>query len=299
MSQPGVHREAGVHTIKVLRPESVDQLRLGWWSRTDPASFARALARAPDMSVWVPETHEYALVAPWRHRSEVVHVIDLVAVRNPVELLRAAIERARAAGARLLLWIEMSERRSPAFYARAGLQLLETVISYEIAIGGSISAVRLSGQIKRVDTLGGGNLDDLIAVDWSAFPFLWRNSREEFQDYVSQPGVEAYLFRDEGAAVGYLGISTFPGWGHIDRLAIASGAQGRGRGRELTLFALERLASLGATRVGLSTQHRNRRSQNLYSKLGFHRQLGGDYRIYGCPLWQNDSIEDLVTGFGA
>jgi hypothetical protein len=30
--------------------------------------------------------------------------------------------------------------------------------------------------------------------------------------------------------------------------------------------------------------------------MGFRRQGSGDYRIYGRPLWQNDTSDDLVMG---
>jgi ribosomal protein S18 acetylase RimI-like enzyme len=144
--------------------------------------------------------------------------------------------------------------------------------------------------------LTGGTLETLIDVDSNSFPWLWRNSADEFREYFAQPGVEIFVLRVRGRAVGYLGITVFPGWGHIDRLAVVHGYQGRGLGRSLTEFAINRLASLGAVRVGLSTQQRNERSQTLYSRLGFRRQLSGDYRIYGRSLWQNDSVEDLVMG---
>ena len=64
----------------------------------------------------------------------------------------------------------------------------------------------------------------------------------------------------------------------------------------LTEFAINHLVSLGAVRIGLSTQQRNERSQSLYSRLGFRRQVAGDYRIYGRALWQNDEVDDLVMG---
>ena len=36
--------------------------------------------------------------------------------------------------------------------------------------------------------------------------------------------------------------------------------------------------------------------RRLYSRLGFRRQVTGDYRIYGQALWQNDTVDDLVMG---
>jgi ribosomal protein S18 acetylase RimI-like enzyme len=150
--------------------------------------------------------------------------------------------------------------------------------------------------MQRVDELTPQSLEELVAVDWDAFPWLWRNSEDEFRDYFTQPGVELFLLREHGEPIGYLGLTVFPGWGHIDRLAVVQAEQGRGWGRALTEFAIAHIASLGAVRVALSTQQRNERSQALYSRLGFKRQVAGDYRIYGHTLWQNDSVDDLVMG---
>jgi ribosomal protein S18 acetylase RimI-like enzyme len=282
--------------IETLEPADVSRLRLGWWSRTDPAEMRRLLSRTPNLSVWIPDAHEYLLVSPWRHRGEVAHILEMVSVRYPVELTAAAANRAKTAGVRLFMAVEMSERRPDSFYRQAGLALLETVQSYELVVPRGINRNAKAVDIRPVEELSDEELRDLTMVDWGAFPWLWQNSRDEFRDYFAQTGVEIYLLRDQGAPVGYLGLTVFPGWGHIDRLAILPSKQGSGLGRALTEFAISRLIALGAVRVGLSTQHRNVRSQALYTHLGFRRQVTGDYRIFGRALWQNDSIDDLVMG---
>ena len=297
MAEPGEYDSSIL--IAALEPKDVDRLRVGWWSRTDAPEILRLLAAAPGLSVWIPGEHEYLLVGPWRHRDEVVHMQELVSIRHAVELTDAAIKRAKAAGARLFLSIEMSERRPDSFYRRAGLSLVETVQSYELIVPRGMFPTMREWDMQLVDELTGDVLKDLTTVDWSAFPWLWRNSHEEFQEYFAQPGVEIYLLREAGAPIGYLGITVFPGWGHIDRLAIAQHRQGNGYGRALTEFAINRLIALGAIRIGLSTQQRNGRSQTLYSRLGFRRQVSGDYRIFGCTLSQIDSIDELVIGHKA
>jgi ribosomal-protein-alanine N-acetyltransferase len=282
--------------ILPLQPADVARLRLGWWSRVDSGELVRLLERGPGASVWMPATHEYAIVAPWRHRDSIAHLVDLVAVRHPVELTHAAIERAGEAGARLFLVIEASDRRQGSFYERVGLQLLETVLSYELALNRAISPPVRPGEIEHVVELTEALLADLVNIDANAFPWLWQNSEVEFRDYFGQPGVAIFLLREAGRPIGYLGITVFPGWGHIDRIAVRRDRQGRGYGRILTEFAISRLGALGAMRVGLTTQLRNTRSQSLYAGLGFRRQAASDYRMYGRPLWQNDSIDDLVAG---
>jgi ribosomal protein S18 acetylase RimI-like enzyme len=296
MNELDLEHDQGTPPIQILRREDASHLRPSWWSNIDTAGIQKLLSIAPGASVWMPGEGEYLLVGHWRHRPEVLNVVELVAIRFAEELLSAAISQAKTSGARVLLAIEMSERRSPAFYERAGMELLETVISWEIALGRSLDDRQGALEIDLIDSLDGGALPELVAIDWNAFPWLWRNSEDEFRDYFSQAGVEIHVLRQNSMPIGYIGMSVFPGWGHIDRLAVVRGKQGSGYGRALTQFGLRRLRSLGATRVGLSTQLRNTRSQDLYAHMGFRRQGSGDYRIYGCPLWQNDTSDDLVMG---
>lgn len=280
--------------ILPLTLDDLDSLRLGWWSRFDPAEVESVLRVAPGISTWIPDTHEYALVGPWRHRTDIVHVIELVSMRHPGPLTAASISLASAAGKRLFLAVEMTERRRSSFYDRIGLEVLEEVLSYEL-IQPSRQCFQGDG-IERIASNNAELLEVLTDIDDDSFPWLWRNSREEFRDYLGHAGVEIHVLREEGAEIGYAGITAYHGWGHIDRVAVRADHQGRGLGRRLTQFAISRLAVLGASRIGLSTQRRNVRSQALYESMGFRRQIGSDYQIYGRPLVAGDSIDDLVMG---
>src|ERR687893_1390227 len=123
-------------TAPVVRPlecEDIPDLRL---PGTRGAESVRKLLKIhPGRSVWVPSTLEYALIGPWRNRPEIASIEDLVAVRHMEELLRGAVERCADQGDELMLTVELDSRRSPARYERAGLEMLEEVITYEIGIG--------------------------------------------------------------------------------------------------------------------------------------------------------------------
>ncbi len=60
-------------------------------------------------------------------------------------------------------------------------------------------------------------------------------------------------------------------------LAVSPLARGRGIGKELTLFGIERATGLGAKRVVLSTMEDMRTAHKLYEKLGFVRQPERDW----------------------
>lgn len=296
MSTAQVPTDDALPDLTILSGEDIEQLRLGWWSKLDPAEVHRVLAAAPGLSVWMPSTSEYILVGPWRHRQEIVHIMELVSIRNPVDLALKSIQQAAKSETRLFIAVEMTERRQVSFYDRIGMTILEDVLSYELIPDVESRRAVPDLDLERVTKLDDMSMEVLQDIDWDAFPWLWRNSEDEFIDYAMQPGVEIHLLREGGVPIGYVGFTCFPGWGHIDRVAIKSAMQGKGLGAALTKFATGKLARMGAAKIGLSTQRRNQRSQRLYSGLGFRRQESGDYRIYGLALRDTDNLHELVTG---
>jgi RimJ/RimL family protein N-acetyltransferase len=85
----------------------------------------------------------------------------------------------------------------------------------------------------------------------------------------------------DGVPISYFGVTTYLGWGHLDRIAVRPEFQGRGFGKEALTFAIAHLAGLGAQRIGLSTQRGNAPSRRIYERFGFRRVWGNDYRVYG------------------
>lgn len=282
-------REAGRATAgdaRILHADHIPLLRLGWQHRHEADEIERLLAIYPDRSVWLPDTREFVLVGPWRHRLEIAGVVELAAVRNAEILVSHAVERAEAHGAALVIITELDERRRPAFYDRIGFAELEEVITYE--------TTRVAPQV--VDTrpltfvqVAGHDtalLEEVLALDHAAFPWLWWNSSEELAAYSFMPGVGIFVGLMDGQVVSYIGLTMYPGWGHLDRIAIHPSVQGMGLGRTSLAFALGTLAARGAKSVGLSTQDDNGRSRRLYERFGFKRSRVNDYRLYG--RWLRD-----------
>src|SRR5688572_700891 len=117
-------------SIQTLEPDDIPMLRLP--GLRGAQALRREIERYPGRSVWAPATLEFAVVSPWRNRPEIACVSELVAVRHTESLLREAFDRCAAHGDDLLLAIELESQRSPTVYERAGMQLLEEVITYEI-----------------------------------------------------------------------------------------------------------------------------------------------------------------------
>jgi ribosomal protein S18 acetylase RimI-like enzyme len=242
----------------------------------------RTLSVYPGRSVWIPEADELLVVSPWRNRQDIAAVAQISAVRRLDDLIDAGRSSAFRLGAEAFVMPEWNETRNPRFYERNELDHLEDVISFEIDTSLSRPGDERRDDAMRLIHAGSPLLDRIIEIDHRAFPWLWRNSRLEFEHYLLTPGVEIWAMSDDTREhVGYFGITSYAGWGHLDRVAVDPECQGAGHGERAVRFAMARLRQLGARRVGLSTQRSNIRSQRLYARIGFQQTWQNDYRIYG------------------
>lgn len=267
--------------VAPLRADDVPSLHVPWSSPFDNRTLAAHLRRHPSRAFWVPQTGEYIVGEPWRHRDEITVVADIVSREHGAAMIERLRRPDDALGHELVVMTDFVGSRAPGFYARLGLGLLQEVICYELRVvppelpRGTLRFERVTAE--RMDDLAG-----LLAVDHAAFPWLWWNSVAEFAAYAAVPGVELYLGLDaHGTPIAYVGITHFRGWGHLDRIGVLPGVQGAGYGLEALRFAVQTLRAGGATRVGLSTQANNARSQRLYNRFGFQRTYQNDYNIYG------------------
>jgi ribosomal protein S18 acetylase RimI-like enzyme len=277
--------------IRTLTPDDVQELRLGWRTRLSPEEIQQILRIYPGRSVWSPETLEYAIAAPWRHREEVANIQELSAVRHADQLVAALVERAQLANAALVLSIELDETRRPKFYEGIGFSLIEEVITFELLQTSPRLDATSHLDFQRANVSDVQMLELLCEIDNSSFPWLWWNSRIEFETYALTPGVEIYIGYFGQDAVSYIGITSYGGWGHLDRIAVIPNHQHEGFGLESLDFAVRTLVRQGARRIGLSTQRLNLRSQKLYERFGFHRSETNDYHLYGKYLVDPSSLE--------
>lgn len=267
--------------LQTLTDDQIGRLRLGWNAKMQPDEIRRLLAVHPGRSVWSPETFEYAIIGPWRHRPEIGQLVDLSAIRHSEALIEAVAERCHAAGDAMIVSIELDEVRRPVFYERLGFDLLEEIVSYEWSGRASPPLAASSLRFEPVDLGDDRARKMLLDLDHASFPWMWWNSEQEFEIYGVTPGVEVYVGSYERRPAAYLGLTLFPGWGHLDRIAVHPGFQGEGMGQAALAFAVGRMLRRGARRIGLSTQRNNDRSRRLYERFGFRRAPSNDYRLYG------------------
>lgn len=272
--------------VEPLATADVPNLRLDERARLPEGRLTSLLRAYPDRSVWIPATGEYAVVGPWRHRPELAVIEAITAFRHESVLLHALIARTRASGAAALLLMDSDETRRPAFHDRYGFQPLEEIQTFELPMPArrlhpDVPNGRQRLRFAQVEDRSGSLFSQVVSLDHEAFPWLWWNSEEEFRAYLAMPEVEVWAGSDGDQLLAYVGLTHFPGWGHLDRIAVAPHAQNMGVGREAMSFAIQRVAALGAARMALSTQGDNVRSQRLYASMGFRRTLGHDYMVRG------------------
>lgn len=250
--------------------------------RLDEADAAALVIQSPGASFWAPETGEFLLVTPWRHRPDIITIHTSGAFSRESELMAAVIDQARQAGCGALVVVDLNETRHPAFYTRYGLEKIEEIVTYEHRNPRTFSPPDVTSDLAftRVDVNDRSTMASLLELDHEAFPWLWRNSPAEFESYLRFPGVEVWLARTGEDTMSYVGFTNYRGWGHLDRIATHPKYQGKGYGRLALDRAVRRMVEQGARRVGLSTQRENERSRTLYARTGFNRTREDDYTIF-------------------
>ena len=206
---------------------------------------------------------------------------EIYAVRHVEPLLQAAFERCADRGDDLMLVLDFESDLLPSRYERAGLHLLEEVVTYELVLPYGTRETSGSLHEERVFPEDVDAVAELLRIDRTSFPWLWQNNRIEFETYLMTPGVTVSLVTRNADPIGYYGVTHFPGWSHLDRIAVLPSLQGLGVGSQVLSLALQSARHSGSRRIGLSTQQTNHRSQRLYERFGFRRTPDLDYRLFG------------------
>lgn len=272
--------------VRQLWPADVIHLCLTNHPRVDEADVAALIVQLPGASCWSPSTGEFVLVTPWRHRTDLVTIHTLGTFKNERRLLDEVKRQAIANGTAAVIIVDMDETRRPSFYEANGFRRAEGIVTYQhsrprpFANAATLSRLRFV-QVHIADVR---LLNAVHELDNASFPWLWWNSREEFDTYARYPGAEIWAGFLGELLVGYVGITNYHQWSHLDRIATHSDYRGKGFGRESLVFAVKQMVRQGARSVSLSTQANNSRSRTLYEDLGFVRTPNDDYSIYAAVL---------------
>ncbi len=146
-----------------------------------------------------------------------------------------------------------------------GFASRDWVVTYEwhyqpVAVRGNLSVSVRSAHLR--------DLPALLSLDKSIFGPIWHKPARSFQEALAR----AFLFtvaEKDDQIVGYQWCDKHKRHGHITRLGVQPGWEGKGVGTRLLTEALAALVSAGVTWVTLNTQESNLRSRMLYEHHGF------------------------------
>jgi len=271
--------------IRPLTTADVRRLAIDPRRGMDADDVLSLVVQHPGLSMWHPESGEFILVTPWRHRKDLPVIHTISAIRHETELLHAVVRAAAAMKCVALIYVDSIETRRAAFYERHGFEEIEQITTFELSRP-RFAPVRFHAQqdFMRVPIRDESWLQVILQLDHTAFPWLWWNSRQEMETYLQYPGVEVWVGTLGDEIVSYVGLTHYYGWGHLDRIATHPAYQGRGLGRESLRFAIERMTNNGARRIALSTQGNNTRSRTLYQNIGFRETPKHDYTVYAVVI---------------
>jgi ribosomal-protein-alanine N-acetyltransferase len=205
-------------------------------------------------------------------------------------LLRAATLVARDGGMNGLWLLCDSGGWLDPYLRDEGYRAVDEVITLER----SADRPRLSATVAGIDSGAGSaqptsfrfaspdDIDAVVEVDSRAFGDPWRYAPATMARELSMAAI-ARVALDADRLVGYTTAVVREGGGHINRIAVAPDAQGRGVGKALLADVNAKLVERGATRITLNTQRRNVISQRLYRSAGF-KTLGPTLKVYHRPL---------------
>lgn len=272
--------------VMPLLPADVGRLRLSHHPHLREDDVIALIVQRPGVSCWIPGTGEFALVTPWRHRSDLVTIHSLSAFVNERVLLDEVRRRAGDDGLDAVIMVDLEETRPSSFYAANQFRQVEEIVTYRHERPRLLATAAGAGRL-RIVRLDRDDISLLRAVhelDNASFPWLWWNSADEFAAYLRFPGVEIWVGYEGERLVAYAGMTNYRQWSHLDRIATHPDHQGQGLGREMLLFAVRQMVRERARSVSLSTQANNARSRTMYENMGFKRTPDDDYAIFAAVL---------------
>jgi ribosomal-protein-alanine N-acetyltransferase len=270
--------------IAQMTTADVRHVRFPWTSHLSPERLAAQIESNPDLVLWIPETGEYAVGDNWRNRDDIAYILEATTRRGQARLVGALTERVRQMDYRLIVLPDEVMDAGRKLYTEIGFRHLERVVILRRSLHRLDELPDVSGLPKlEIRRAGIPDLDVLVRADNLSFPWLWWNSRREFEVYHDLPDVHIYMAYLAGDPVGYASFTMYDGWAHLDRIAVVSDKQGKGLGAIQLAYTLRLMARMGASHVALSTQLSNTQSHKLYERFGFSR-TGDKMDFYGLKL---------------
>lgn len=110
-------------------------------------------------------------------------------------------------------------------------------------------------------------LDALVTADQEAYPDPW--TRGMFNQEIHNACSEFFVGRLQGELAVYGGFWLVLDEAHITKVTVLPQFRGRGLGKELLSWMLNRAETMGANIARLEVRESNHPARNLYAALGF------------------------------
>ncbi|MDB5079475.1 MAG: hypothetical protein JWP00_1399 [Chloroflexi bacterium] len=272
--------------VEPLLPSQVGELNLNWTSHFNTPALREHIEEFSGLSLRVSGHSDYIIGDNWRRRREIGQITETRTRYQRLLLVDQLVAEFARRNYKLVILGHDEQNDHQEFYTDAGFEQLERIVYYEKSDMRILPLAEFPPVSMETYRHTPAQVNDLLAVDNAAFPWLWWNSQAELNFYQAQEGVTIYLaYRKmpDGTRqpVGYFGFTLYDRWAHLDRLAVVPGLQGQRVGAYQLGYAIGLMERRGAQRVTLSTQLNNTRSQALYEGFGFHRVKSLEYSLVG------------------
>ncbi len=111
------------------------------------------------------------------------------------------------------------------------------------------------------------DLDRVMAIEPTIYPFPWTTGN--FRDSLDA-GHSCWLMQHGGETIGYAVLMMVLDEAHLLNISIAGDWQGKGYGRTLLAFMLDKAREHGAANMFLEVRVSNRNAIRLYESTGFN-----------------------------
>ena len=111
------------------------------------------------------------------------------------------------------------------------------------------------------------DLDAIMQIEPTIFPFPW--SIGNFRDSLNT-GYSCWVVEEQQQMIGYVVLMLVLDEAHLLNISIAKPVQGKGYGRELLNFIMQKAREHGALNIFLEVRVSNKVAINLYEKMGFN-----------------------------
>jgi len=189
-------------------------------------------------------------------------------------------ERSRAAtDGPLQLWLPNGNEGARRFLGALGYRYQSSLWRLDLPAGTPVAPPSFPSALRqrRIDEIAVDAYVDLFNAAFRDHPTSLRVSREQVEWVHSRPDfdpttVSILVERDGDRPAGFCRVSIDehgPGSGEIDFVALLPAWRGRGIGRELVRWGIERLLQAGANDVFLQVEGENAGALRLYQQTGF------------------------------